>query len=119
MEDNKQKKTSDAQNVADMLDAVGDKIPALLRNITSSLYSRETGASMGQAVGAYYKELVDAGIPVQAALEMAKDYSFSLRHVVNQGSGGGNTSDGHGPKGFSFTYSSNDEEKSTDPHEEP
>ncbi len=121
MED-KYKKNSDAQNIADILDAVGDKIPTLIRNVTGSLYTREAGSTMGQAVGAYYKELMEAGIPAEAALEMTKDYSFSLRHVMRQGTGGGGGwghRGGHGPGGFGFTYAPDDEDaETTDPTEE-
>lgn len=105
MEENNREKSSDAQNIADILDAVGDRIPTLIRNVTGSMYTRETGTSMGQAVGAYYKELVDAGIPQEAALEMTKDYSFSLRKVMPQGGGDGHA---HAREGFSFNYTPRD-----------
>ena len=67
--DNTEKKThSDMQELANVLDTVGDKIPGLIQKVMGSLYSRETATGMGQAVGAYYRELVDAGIPQEAAL---------------------------------------------------
>ena len=80
--DNTEKKThSDMQELANVLDTVSDKIPGLIQKVMGSLYSRETATGMGQAVGAYYRELVDAGIPQEAALDMAKEFSFSLKDM--------------------------------------
>ena len=80
--DNTEKKThSDMQELANVLDTVGDKIPGLIQKVMGSLYSRETATGMGQAVGAYYRELVDAGIPQEAALDMATEFSFSLKDM--------------------------------------
>lgn len=76
---------SDAGEVREILDAVGEKVPKLIKELMGSLYSREAGTNMGQSVGAFYKELVDAGIPAKDALEMSKSYLFSLKDVMKQG----------------------------------
>ena len=60
---------------------VGDKVPKLIREVMGSLYSKEAGLNMGQAVGAYYKELLAAGLPQEAAVDMAKEFSFSLKNL--------------------------------------
>lgn len=71
----------DSEELSGILETVGQKVPQLIRDIMGSLYSRESGINMGQAIGAYYKELLEAGIPQDAALEMAKEFSFSLKNI--------------------------------------
>lgn len=71
----------DTQDLGRVLDTVGEKVPKLIRDILGSLYNKEAGISMGQAVGAYYKELLEAGIPQDAAIDMAKSLSFSLKDM--------------------------------------
>ena len=51
----------DSEELSGILETVGQKVPQLIRDIMGSLYSRESGINMGQAIGAYYKELLEAG----------------------------------------------------------
>lgn len=106
---------SDMQEVREMMDSLTDKVPQLIRGVLDSLYTKEAGASMGQSVGAYYQELIAAGLPQEAALEMTKEYSFSLKQVMSQSSHGDGGSGGKGRGGFSFTYSSDKEKDRDDP----
>lgn len=103
--------SKDVRDLKQVLETVGEKVPQLIRGVLDSLYTKEAGASMGQSVGAYYQELIAAGLPQEAALEMTKEYSFSLKQVMNQGKhgqGGGCGQGGPGedrhPQGFSFSY---------------
>lgn len=72
----------DMQELSELLDTVTAKVPKLIRDLVGSLYSSEAGADMGKAVGAYYKNLVEAGLPQDVAIEMAKDYAFSVTKVM-------------------------------------
>ncbi len=67
-----------AKEVSDILDAVSGKVPKLLKGIVDAFYSPEAGANMGKSVGAFYSSLVEAGIPAEDALKMAKDYMISI-----------------------------------------
>ena len=78
MSDNKNEKNFSADELAGILDTVSDKAPKLIRDLIGSLYSKEAGTNMGQAVGAFYKELIASGIPQDAALDMARGISFSM-----------------------------------------
>ncbi len=80
-EDRKQSHSMDVEELRGILDTVGEKAPKLIRDIIGSLYSKEAGINMGQAVGAYYKELIDSGIPKEAALDMAKEFAFSMKNI--------------------------------------
>ena len=73
---------SDAQKVAEVLEVVSDKIPALLRNIRDVLYSKESAENMAESVGIFYKKLIEAGIPSKDALDMARGYMIDLRDMM-------------------------------------
>lgn len=75
------KTDGDIKDMAEMLDMVSDKIPKLLKGVMDNLYSVESAKNMGQAVGALYKELIESGIPEEAALKMATDYMISVKDV--------------------------------------
>ena len=77
------------QEIRELMDVVTEKLPGLLNQLRSALFSAEAGQDLGRAVGAFYKELVDSGIPVEDALEMAKSYIGSLQSVLEQTKWGG------------------------------
>ena len=70
------------KEISELLDAVSTKTPSLLSGMRDTLYSAEAGAKMGQAVGHFYKELVEAGIPSEEALKMTKDYMASIKEMI-------------------------------------
>lgn len=69
------------KEIGELLDEVSTKVPKLILGVMQSLYSADAGKSMGQAIGNLYKELVDAGIPQDDALKMAKDYMLSIKDI--------------------------------------
>lgn len=71
------------KDLAELLDTVTEKVPKLLNGVISTIYSAESGEQLGKAVGAFYKSLVDSGIPATDALEMAKDYMTQIKGVVS------------------------------------
>ncbi len=71
------------QEIGELLDAVSDKVPKMLRGILTSLYSAESGREMGKSIGGLYQELVAAGIPETDALAMAKEYMISVSGLIN------------------------------------
>ena len=75
--------TIPVKEIGELLNEVSGKLPLLINGLMDSLYSAEAGRKMGQSVGGFYKELVDAGIPSESALEMAKDYMFSIKETVS------------------------------------
>ena len=64
-----------------VLDALGEKIPKIIKGLMDSLYSKEAGTNIGQSVGAFYKELLAAGIPQETANELVKEFSFSMKNM--------------------------------------
>jgi hypothetical protein len=64
----------DSEQVKDILGAVSQEVPTLIRSIIGSVFSEEAGKSMGKAAGAFYKELKDSGIPEPVAVKMTENY---------------------------------------------
>lgn len=71
----------DVEELREVLDVVLDKVPGLLRELRNVLYSKEAAEGMADAVGTFYKKLVEAGIPRDDALAMARGYMINLREV--------------------------------------
>jgi len=83
------------QEIGELLDVISERLPRLLDQLKKSLFSEEAGKELGRATGAFYKELIDCGIPSEDALDMAKKYVGSLQGVLDKvhSHGGGH---GHG-----------------------
>lgn len=64
----------DVNELENVLGVVAEKIPEVIRAIRGSFFSAEAGSDLGEAVGNFYKALVDKGIPPEKALELATDY---------------------------------------------
>ncbi len=67
-----------AQELQSVLQVVGVHLPALLRQVRESLFSEDAGRDMGKAVAAFYKELMDAGVPTEHALTLTQGYLAHL-----------------------------------------
>ncbi|HJN17926.1 MAG TPA: hypothetical protein QGH10_20675 [Armatimonadota bacterium] len=84
------------QEIGELFDMLGDKAPKIISELIQAVYSENTGRELGKATGAFYKELVDAGIPKEDALEMAKDYVRGLRDAMSSAKVHGGEHGGHG-----------------------
>jgi len=85
-EKRKRKSTSDdadelraiAEALPDLFGAINESIPKLITGLIGSIYSPEAAGNMGAAVGKFYRELIDQGIPEDAALDMTKKFVGAL-----------------------------------------
>jgi len=75
-------KDKDLEEISEILDVVSEKLSDLINSLLNTIYSPEAAVKMGKAVGGLYKELVDSGIPQDAALKMASDYMLSLKDIT-------------------------------------
>jgi hypothetical protein len=64
----------DAEDVKEILKAVSDMVPALVKGVIGSVFSPEAGQSMGAAAANFYKEVKAAGLPEDVAVKMTQDY---------------------------------------------
>ncbi len=73
----------DVEELKLVLNTVSTEIPALIKNILSSVFSEEAGRNMGKAAAAFYKELKDSGMPNDVALKMTEDYMSTFTSLGN------------------------------------
>lgn len=81
MSDEEKEGQTDVEQFREVLDVVTQQVPGLLRGLRDVLYSKEAAESMADAVGTFYKKLVESGIPKEEALEMARGYMINLREA--------------------------------------
>ena len=68
-------KEGEAEEIREVLGAVTDMVPNLIKGIIESVFSAEAGKSMGAAVASFYKELKASGLPDDVAIKMTENYS--------------------------------------------
>jgi hypothetical protein len=89
--ENKEKKSgkhsSDipVKEIGELLDEVSTKIPKLLDGIQKSYYSVENGTNAGKSIGAFYKELLAAGMDADVALRLTERYMVSVKDFTDLG----------------------------------
>jgi hypothetical protein len=64
----------DVEELKGVFNVLSSQIPALIRGIIASVFSEEAGREMGKAAGAFYKGLIEAGIPNDVAIKMTENY---------------------------------------------
>ena len=69
-------------DLRELLETVGEKVPDLLRGLRNLIYSKEAAENMADAVSTFYTKLVGAGIPKEDALDMARGYVLNLRELL-------------------------------------
>jgi len=74
---------TDLKDVAEILDVVSTKVPSMIQGIFKAMYSQENGIEAGKAVGGFYRNLIESGIPSDIALRLTERYMFSIRDVVD------------------------------------
>ena len=91
---------TDAQEVKEILEVVGDKIPKLLNDITEALFSAEKSEAFGESVAKFYKSLIDAGMDEEKAFQLTQKFmdSSSPGGMISKvlGEVGSNGFGGHG-----------------------
>ncbi len=70
------------EGVREMLNVMSDRLPHLLRGIHESVYSPEQLQSTAGSFAAFYKTLVESGIPGDHAAQMTKHHFESLERQV-------------------------------------
>ena len=69
---------TDAKEIREILDVVGEKIPKLLNDLTDVLYGKEQSQKYGTAVAGFYKSLTDAGMTDAQAFQLTQQYMGTL-----------------------------------------
>ncbi len=75
---NKHEQMPDPQKIKEILDVVGEKIPGLLKELSSLLYSPESAKQYAEAAATFYKKLKDAGMSDEEAFKLTSQYMSTL-----------------------------------------
>lgn len=70
------------EDLRDLFSVITSEVPGLLRGLRDIVYSKEAAENMADAVATFYKKLVEAGIPKDEALDMARGYVLNLRELL-------------------------------------
>lgn len=70
------------KEIGELLDEISTKIPRMLEGINKVMYSPEAGGNAGKSVGAFYRELLQSGVPEDVALKLTEKYMFSLNDLI-------------------------------------
>lgn len=73
--------SDDVEELNAVLSTVAEKVPELIRALRASVFSAEAGTDFGEAIGNFYKALVDKGIPEEKALELTSNYLDTFRNI--------------------------------------
>lgn len=71
----------DIDKAAQLMDKIGpmmEDIIGPIKDLLAELYNPEKMAAMGKSVADFYKNLVEAGMDKEAALELTKEYMASI-----------------------------------------
>ncbi|MBS7648890.1 MAG: hypothetical protein QXK89_05245 [Candidatus Bathyarchaeia archaeon] len=66
--------SEDVEELKEVFNVLSTQVPALIKGIIASVFSEEAGREMGKAAGAFYKGLIESGLPAEAALKMTENY---------------------------------------------
>ena len=68
----------DPEKIKEILDVVSEKVPGLLKELSSLLYSPESAKQYAEAAATFYKELLKAGMTNEQAFELTSQYLSTL-----------------------------------------
>ena len=71
------------KEISELFDVLSEKLPGVMKAVRDSFFSAEAGAGMGDAVGSFYKSLVDKGIPEEKAYELTLAFLKQFQRVAD------------------------------------
>ncbi len=75
---NHEDRMPDPEKIKEILDIVAEKIPGLLKELSSLLYGPESAKKYAQAAATFFKELKAAGMTDQQAYDLTQQYMSTL-----------------------------------------
>jgi len=75
---NKHEGMPDPEQIKEILDVVAEKVPGLLKELSSLLYNAESAKQYAEAAATFYKELKKAGMSNEQAFELTRQYLSTL-----------------------------------------
>lgn len=80
-------KSTDAEELREILGAVQETIPQLIGSLVKSIYSPDMAKNIAESVGILYTNLKKQGIPDDLALEMTRNYMsiLDIKDLISEG----------------------------------
>lgn len=80
-------KSSEAEELREILEAVQETVPALISRLVQSIYSPKVAESIAEAVGTLYQNLKKKGLPDDLVLEMTQKYMsvLDIKELMSEG----------------------------------
>lgn len=75
---NKHEGMPDPEKIKEILDVVSEKVPGLLKELSSLLYSPQSAKQYAEAAATFYKELIKSGMTNEQAFELTSQYLSTL-----------------------------------------
>jgi hypothetical protein len=75
---NKHERMPDPEQIKEILDVVSEKVPGLLKELSSLLYSADSAKQYAEAAATFYKELIKAGMSNEQAFQLTSQYLSTL-----------------------------------------
>ncbi|MFX1565530.1 MAG: hypothetical protein ACFFCH_06025 [Promethearchaeota archaeon] len=83
----KDPKSTDVEEVRDILEAVQETVPALISQLVQAIYSPEVAEGIAEAIGSLYQGLKKKGLPDELVLEMTRKYMnvLDIKELMTEG----------------------------------
>ena len=75
---NKHEGMPDPEQIKEILDVIAEKVPNLLKELSSLLYSPESAKQYAEAAATFYKKLKEAGMSDEEAFKLTSQYMSTL-----------------------------------------
>ncbi len=87
-------KSTDAEEVRVILEAVQETVPNLISQLVQAIYSPKVAESIAEAVGTLYQGLKKKGLPDDLILEMTRNYMkvLDIKELMSESIGSGRLS---------------------------
>lgn len=72
------KREMEPEEIKDILNFIGEKLPVLLDDLTNAIYGKEASSKFGSAVSNFYRTLKDSGMTDEQAFKLTEQYMSSL-----------------------------------------
>ncbi len=75
---NKHEQMPDPEKIKEILNIVAEKVPGLLKELSSVLYGSDSAKNYATAAATFYKELKSAGMTDEQAFDLTRQYMSTL-----------------------------------------
>ncbi len=72
------------EKFGEVMDLMSDKLPKLFKDVYDALFSEESAKNVSKGVGTFYKNLLEAGMDKEAAMQLTLEYLGTFKSLAGQ-----------------------------------